>query len=566
MQAENKVCQNCKKDFVIEPNDFGFYEKMGVLPPKICPECRAQLRLSFRNERTFYKRACDKCKKDKVSMYSPNKPYTVWCNDCWNADGWGGEDYAKEYDLNRTFLEQFEELWNVVPRIGLMHVRSVNSEYINISADNKNCYMIVESSNNENCTNCYWIQLSKELVDCAFTNKVELSYEVDDCFDCNNLRFSKGCHSCIDSSFLLDCRGCTSCLGCINLRQQSHCIFNVKYSKEDYENKLKSFRLDTFSGVENFKKEFQNFIKDKPRKFAEVFNVVNSTGNYMTNVKNNHHCFHSYEAEDCRYCVHAWRNAKDNMDCDTVGRVSTNNYQCVNSGQEASNNIVTLLTWGTSFAEYSFHCLGSQELFGCIGMRQKKYCILNKQYSPEEYKILKEKIVNQMKEKGEYGDFFPASLSCFGYNEACVMEQFPLTKEQALEKGFKWEDTPRGTYGKETVDWKNFPDGIKDLSADFDVGKEVFICVECNKNYRIIVDELSFYKRMEIPIPRNCPECRHTRRVKNRGPNKLWHRQCMCEKENHEHQSKCQNEFETSYAPERPEIIYCEQCYQKEVY
>ena len=73
----------------------------------------------------------------------------------------------------------------------------------------------------------------------------------------------------------------------------------------EYEEKLKSFRLDTYSGIENFKKEFQDFIKDKPRKFAEVFNVVNSTGNYMTNVKNNKHCFHSYDAEDNAYCVHA---------------------------------------------------------------------------------------------------------------------------------------------------------------------------------------------------------------------------------------------------------------------
>ncbi|MBI4119570.1 MAG: hypothetical protein HY456_01835 [Parcubacteria group bacterium] len=27
----------------------------------------------------------------------------------------------------------------------------------------------------------------------------------------------------------------------------------------------------------------------------------------------------------------------------------------------------------------------------------------------------------------------------------------------------------------------------------------------------------------------------------------------------------CPNEFETSYAPERSEIVYCEQCYNAEV-
>ena len=68
---EKKTCQNCKSDFIIEPDDFGFYEKMNVLPPKLCPECRSQLRLNFRNERFFYKNTCGNCKKGTVSMWSP---------------------------------------------------------------------------------------------------------------------------------------------------------------------------------------------------------------------------------------------------------------------------------------------------------------------------------------------------------------------------------------------------------------------------------------------------------------------------------------------------------------
>ena len=71
---------------------------------------------------------------------------------------------------------------------------------------------------------------------------------------------------------------------------------------------------------------------------------------------------------------------------------------------------------------------------------------------------------------------------------------------------------------------------------------------------------------MEIPIPRRCFYCRHKNRIKKTNPFKLWHRKCMCDKTNHEHQNKCPNEFETSYAPDRPEIVYCEKCYQREVY
>lgn len=558
MKDEIKNCQNCKKDFTIRMNDFGFYEKIGVLAPKICPECRAQLRLCFRNERCFYKNICGNCKKDIISVVSPNKNFSSWCSDCWWSDDLDAKKYAQDYDTNRPFFQQWGELWEKVPKPALSHTRSTNSSYLNFAADNKNCYMIIESSNNENCTNCYWIQLSKDLVDCSFTNKVELSYQVDDCYDSNSLLFSKGCYNCLNSAFLLDCRGCTDCLGCINLRGQKYNIFNQPYTKEDYEKKKKSFRLDTYSGVEAFKKEFQNFIKDKPRKFAEIFNAVNSTGNYMTNVKNNYQCFHSYEAEDNAYSVHVWRGAKDCMDCNTAGRTAELIYNSLNSGLEVSNFISCSMCWGSQFMEYCANCPNSNNCFGCVGLIKGSYCILNKQYTKEEYLKLRTEIIENMKQEGVYGDFFPKGLSAFGYNESSAMDEFPLTKEQALARGFKWEDTPRGTYGKETVDWESFPNSILDLPLDFNVNKEVFVCTGCQKNYRLIQDELGFYKRMNMPIPRSCPECRYKRRLKDRGPNKLFSRNCM--------KDGCLNEFETPYAPERPEVVYCEKCYNQEVY
>jgi hypothetical protein len=46
---------------------------------------------------------------------------------------------------------------------------------------------------------------------------------------------------------------------------------------------------------------------------------------------------------------------------------------------------------------------------------------------------------------------------------------------------------------------------------------------------------------------------------------KLWHRQCMCSKNHPHHGGRCSNEFETSYSPDRKEIVYCEQCYNSEV-
>jgi len=41
-----------------------------------------------------------------------------------------------------------------------------------------------------------------------------------------------------------------------------------------------------------------------------------------------------------------------------------------------------------------------------------------------------------------------------------------------------------------------------------------------------------------------------------KNPRKLYIRNC----------DKCGKEMKTTYAPERPEIVYCENCYNKEVY
>jgi hypothetical protein len=171
-----------------------------------------------------------------------------------------------------------------------------------------------------------------------------------------------------------------------------------------------------------------------------------------------------------------------------------------------------------------------------------------------------------MKAAGEWGEFFPARFSTFGYNETAAQELYPLTKEEAVAQGFAWEDQERGTFGKENTMFD--AEGI-------DIKTAVFACQQCSKNYRIIPDEMAFYERMGIPLPRLCPDCRHARRIAARGPNKLWPRKCMCagiktgEYENtreHFHGSNaCVNEFQTPHSPQDAQIIYCEQCYNSEV-
>jgi hypothetical protein len=213
---------------------------------------------------------------------------------------------------------------------------------------------------------------------------------------------------------------------------------------------------------------------------------------------------------------------------------------------------------------YSDTCQNSQNLFGCVSVKKGDYMILNKKYNKEDYEELKKKIIEHMKKTGEYGEFFPPELSPVYYNETQGNLYMPMTKEQVLAKGWNWEENIPGTFGKETVMSADIPDKIGDVPDSYLT--EIFACVECSKNYNVTKNELLFYRKENIPFPRKCPNCRYKRRFDLRPKRELWHNKCMCGQKHTNHEGHCEVEFETCYPPESTEKVYCEKCYQKEVY
>lgn len=123
-----------------------------------------------------------------------------------------------------------------VPLCSLYNINSENSDYTNISAYNKNCYMIIESSHNEDCYHGYWLQKSNNCVDCAMTNSSELCYESVDLDNCYKLMYSKYCRECKNSYFLEDCTNCDYCFGCIGQEAKKYMMFNEQKTKDEYEN------------------------------------------------------------------------------------------------------------------------------------------------------------------------------------------------------------------------------------------------------------------------------------------------------------------------------------------
>ena len=570
-----QACQNCKKDFIIEPDDFGFYEKIKVPLPTFCPECRRQRRYAWRNIMSLYNSKCDLCDKSVISLYAPDSGITVYCNKCWWSDKWDPKSYAMDYDFYKSFFTQFKELMQKVPHVAIVNddgIASLNCQYTHDCWFSKNCYMMFSGWHIENVLYSFFMDFGKDMIDCMnIRSKNEWLYECMIARNCYQLKYSQFNTACLDSQFLYYCKDCSNCFMCANLVGKKYNYKNKQYTKEEYKKILENYRLDTFSGVERAQEEYDNFIIEFPHKYLNNVQNINCTGDIVSNSKNSKNCFTVQSCENCSFCDFVARD-KDSYDLTVSGELS----ECYEGivVDHSQLNLFGIFSPKCQDVKYAQHCHNCKYVFGCDALRNNNYCILNKQYTKEEYEELMLKIIKHMNDmpyvdkKGniyKYGEFYPSELSPFGYDETQAIEQFPLTKDEAIKYGYKWQDNTQRTVGKETLKFENIPESIKDVEDT--ILDEILVCVECKRNYKIVPNELIFYKKMHIPIPRRCFFCRHVNRFKRLNPFKLWHRKCMCNKTNHLHGDEpCEVEFETSYAPDRPEIIYCEKCYQQEVY
>ncbi len=600
MPQETRNCQNCKNDFTIEPEDFAFYEKVKVPPPTWCPECRLIRRLAWRNERALYKQKCKLCGEGIISMYSPEGPVTSYCSPCWWSDKWNPLAHGREYDFSKTFFEQFQELMHDVPHqnVSVSYKTLVNSDYCNMNHELKNCYWLFNSDYNERCLYGEEIERSKDCIDVTMLEGSELVAHSINCVKCYQTYYSEDCEGCHNVWLSKNLSNCNNCFGCANLRGKEYHIFNKPYSKDEYKKKLEEYNVNSFSGLEKIRKEAYDFWLKYPQKYMHGRQNKDVSGDYIYHSRNVRDSYIVTESDHCRYC--AWLISNANKSCYDFTQFGENTqliYESLVCGKNVSSLVGCQFVLETQNTNYSTHCFNNNsDIFGCIGLRSKKYCILNKEYSPEEYQALKAKIVKHMDEmpytdkKGrvyKYGDFFPVELSPFGYNETTAQENKPLNKEEAEKLGYLWRDMAEKTH-KPTKSWKDLPDKIEDV--DESTLGEIISCKawdenqsdaekhNCSKAFRVMSAELPFCKQMGIPLPRFCPNTRHFLRLQRRNPWKLWARKCQCagvKSENsvykntasHQHhgENHCPNEFETSYSPERKEIVYCEECYQTEV-
>ncbi len=560
------ACVSCKESFLITDDDVAFMDrvspviagkKCSIPPPTHCPDCRQQRRLSIMNERFFYSAVCGLCGKSTLTEQPTHSKKMVYCRECSHGDRWDPCEYGREFDFTRPFFDQMKDLWDAIPVQNLLNAgTNVNSDYIHYAGFAKNCYLIMHADFCEDCYYGYGFKKNTGCVDGFYNLSCQWCY---DCVDVNSCYGLKGCQDCINcsaSSFLRDCVGCKHCFLCVGLRDKEYCFENRQLTKEQYEAEMKTFDLGSYKTYQECKARRSGIEKNHAFKEFHGHNRENCSGDYLANCKDTRDSFDCESVEDGRYLYQIVTGAKSIGDIYQYGLGLNESYECAVAGN-GSYHVLFCHNAHVNCSDllYCWYVQSSNNCFGCINMHHKKYCILNKQYTKEEYEELVPKIIEHMRTTKEYGEFFPTTFSPFGYNKSSAQMYYPLTKAEAEKRGWTWDEVPEEPPSvSKVIAASVLPDSIKDIPDD--ILNWAVTCEVTARPFKITPQELRFYREQNLPVPHRCPDQRHLDRFALRNPRKFFDRTC----------GKCKKAIRTTYQPSRSEIVYCEECYVKEVY
>lgn len=388
-------------------------------------------------------------------------------------------------------------------------------------------------------------------IDLFSCSKLERCYECTFCDECFQSSYCENCNGLSDCYLCFDCKSSDFLVGCTGIRQGKNKILNQDAEKAEILDTIRKLNTDPNFRID-FESKYQELKLQHPRRASWMINAENCSGTFIWNSKNLYHGFNMRNSEDSRYC---YEGNADVSVCDITRNGNCEMlYECANM-IDTSYSAFCNLAYQSSEVLYCDNCIGTENSFGCVSLKKQKYCILNTQYSKEEYEDLVPKIIEHMQANGEYGEFFPIEISPFGYNETKSIEWYSMTKSEVIAKGWKWSDyeSPITNITK-TINANQIPSSIEDIPDE--ILEWAIICKKSGKPFKIIRQELNFYRSLGLPIPHLCPKERHFARIAPTNVRKLYSRQC----------AKCSKDIQTTYAPDRPEIVYCEECYLSEVY
>ena len=549
METLTKKCVSCTKEFVLTSDDCEFLQSMDVPFSDECHLCVWKHLLSFWVFGKFRKTKSALSGDSIITTFSEAAPFPLYTREEWVSDSWDPIDYGRPYDPTRPFFEQFEELMKVVPHPHQSGTKNTACQWCDDVWNSKNCYLARSMVNCEDSFYLYRVINCRDCIDVTFCFDSEFLYDCAYCFKSSRLQHCVDTRDSVDSAFLYDCRNCQECFMCWNLRNKRYCIENVQYTKEEYEKKKAGYDTAFWQGVEQIRSKYWEHVRnDAVHRSTHNLKVANVTGNFLEECKNTKECYYIQYSENDRYC---FRGAymKDVMY--SVGTITEKAVMSFVDGY-TYDVVATMHCGNCRYSQYLDYCEECEYCFGCVGLRKKKYCIFNMQYTEEEYTEFVGKIKEGMKKSGESGKFFPKHLAYGGYNFSAATFYFPMNKEETVKWGGRWEDEEETAY--EGLRGDAIPKSIAETPDGFST--QALVCEKTGRRFNIAPNELQFYRRFGIPVPRQHPDYRMMSLLRPLTAVSPFSAVCVY----------CKRQIVAYYPPEWGyKKIACESCYQQNI-
>ncbi|MFH1253542.1 MAG: hypothetical protein V1664_04405 [Candidatus Uhrbacteria bacterium] len=502
-QPGERTCVLTGEKWQMTEEEIGWYKKFNVPPLKISPLTHLKKLSAFFTNYQWWWHKNPETGKPVLSGYNPNSGIKVLPDSEWFAKDFSSIQLEPKFD--QPFFPQFRQLQTTVPVNASRNLKEPENSLALTSFGDKDSYFVMACAS----INSFFGLNSKteNSALCIYADSVNDSYDVLHSSRIHNCKTIRESRDCLNSAFLFDCRGCENCFGATNKRNKKYLFFNQQLTKEDWEKTVGTIDLGKRSIFLEYKNKFQQLLKTEavwPENFNE--NTVNATGEYITEATNIVDGF--FVEKNCSNIYKCFVTPMGSTDsCFSGGVVGGNNcFACLTISFSSSCLFSSVLVRCQN-CEYSFHCFNCENCFGCVGLQHKKFCILNRQYSEEEYWIELDKIKSAMLERGEYGNFFPNSYAGSYFYESAAPNTFGCTPGEAKLFGVaEYDPNANGASGFSVFDpatgrtIEQIPESIDDFDTDHWANKPIFD-PKINRQFSFLKPEIEFYKRLRIAPP-----------------------------------------------------------------
>ena len=593
---EWKICRRTGKEFPIFESEKLLLEKISptigdkkyqISLPQLSPEARQIKRLIWRNERKFYK-FVDSKGVSGISTISDQ----MWLRVMSQTDFYEYDHLQYGIDYSNDFFADLWTLFKHMPYPSKLGNNMENSEYCNQETDDKNCYLNAWGHKNENSLYTTYSLSGLWTVDNYRAMHCEDAYESIDIHTSQRIFFSQQIENSYNIWFSYDLKSCQNVLFGFGLNNANYVYKNKTLSKGEREKIYYTYkeRVASYTWLLAVLEEYQEWVKDFPLKGIIAVNTENSIGgNDLINIKNALCCTRGEESQDIAY-ANLFAGVSDTMDVESVGRAQKN-YNLASSIKTSDCIVGSHIFENVQNGYYTYASRNSSYIMACMGLDHKQYCFLNKQYDKDQWEKCTIMSIEELQSKERFWEFFEPQDSPFPYNDSVAMDYYPIHKvciawqETIINlhgRGTVTVDNPEKFISDATIDlwWEekiqikrrtkeqeiNIQSGIQTIKAQDlpnnigdvtdDILKKAIICETSGRPFRIVWLELEFYRKHGLPLPRKHYDVRHEERLSKRPWRDMYLRHC----------DACGKEMLSAYASDSWSKIYCEFCYNKEIY